>query len=263
MRPGGKDGFLYRIIYGLMLVGAGVYAGASAGGSDPDDDGQGLDDDNALEAGPSGEVSGGETLAEGFYKIVNRAKTGSGFPKPNAKMIEQGYRELGPGNVFYAEGGVTLAEGDSALPMELRKISFVTDVQDSGQKQSHDVTTQADVDSGSRSYAPGAFQERTGTISGVVDVDSAEQRELFNEYREIVYQEKNSVGVAPAKTVEHEYMMSRRETSEKGETEMWEYMPLISESVQAPKPMDGVQSFSFNYKIDGKRKPCMIIREVA
>ncbi|MCL1812224.1 MAG: hypothetical protein FWG29_01740 [Treponema sp.] len=227
MRPGGKDGFLYRIVSGKLVSGS------------------------------------GDPLTAGFYKIVSRAETGSGLPEPSAEMIELGYKTLGPGNIFYATEGLTLTSGDAVLPMELRRISFVTDVQDSGQKQSHDVTTQADVDSGSRSYIPGAFQERTGTINGVVDVDSEEQRELFNEYREIVYQEGDHVGVAPATSLEHEYMMSRRETRESGETEMWEYMPLISESIQAPKPMDGVQSFSFNYRIDGKRKPCMIIREIA
>jgi len=228
MRPGGKDGFLYRIVFGAEINTEGT----------------------ALEAG--------------FYKIGSRAETDSGLPSPSQEMLDLGYKELGPGNIFFAEdGAVELAEGDAVLPMNLRRISFVTDVQDSGQKQSHDVTTQADVESGSRSFIPGAFQERTGTINGVVDVDSEEQRELFNEYREIVYQQGDNVGVAPAKSVEHEYMMSRRETPQAGETEMWEYMPLISESIQAPKPMDGVQSFSFNYKIDGKRKPCMIIREVA
>jgi len=228
MRPGGKDGFLYRIAFGTVKSVVGTI------------------------------------LAAGFYKIVSVAETDSGFPAPSQEMLDLGYKKLGPGNVFFAEdAGVELAEGDAVLPMGLRRISFVTDVQDSGQKQSHDVTTQADVDSGSRSFIPGAFQERTGTINGVVDVDSEEQRELFNEYREIVYQQGENVGVAPARSVEHEYMMSRRETLQTGETEMWEYMPLISESIQAPKPMDGVQSFSFNYKIDGKRKPCMIIREVA
>jgi hypothetical protein len=136
-------------------------------------------------------------------------------------------------------------------------------VQDSSQRQSHDVTTQEDVDSGSRAYIPGAFQERTGTISGVVDVDSEEQFELWNEYREIVRGDGTNAARFPARSVEHEYMMSRRETDEPGETALWEYMPLISESIQAPKPLDGVQSFSFNYRIDGKRKPQMIQYEVA
>jgi hypothetical protein len=118
------------------------------------------------------------------------------------------------------------------------------------------------VPSGSRAYTPGAFQERTGTISGVVDVDSEEQYELWGEYREIIYDDGVNVGRFPARPVEHEYMMGRRENGDVGETELWEYMPLLSESLQAPKPMDGVQSFSFNYRIDGQRKPCMIRREV-
>ncbi|MDR2663075.1 MAG: hypothetical protein LBC31_08775 [Treponema sp.] len=230
MRPGGKDGFLYRIAFGAILTG-----------------GTGVEIEDA-----------------GFYKIVSAAAAGSGFPAPSADMVARGYKRLEPGNVYYAEAGQELAAGDKVQPLTLKRISFVTDVSDQGQKQSHDVTTQADVESGSRAYIPGAFQERTGTISGVVDVDSEEQRELFNEYRQIIYQNGGgNVGVAPAKSLEHDYMMSRRETTETGETEMWEYMPLISESIQAPKPMDGVQSFSFNYRIDGKRKPCMIIREVA
>jgi hypothetical protein len=228
MRPGGKDGFLYRIVFGTVIVG-----------------------------------NGSITLDAGFYKIVSRAASGSGIPAPSSDMLSRGYKTLGPGNIYYAEQDQDMETGDAVIPLQLKRISFVTDVQDSGQKQSHDVTTQADVDSGSRSYIPGAFQERTGTISGVVDVDSEEQRELFNEYRQIIYQDSINVGVAPAKSLEHEYMMSRRETTESGETEMWEYMPLISESIQAPKPMDGVQSFSFNYRIDGKRGPCMIVREVA
>ncbi|MDR2160511.1 MAG: hypothetical protein LBP23_10640, partial [Treponema sp.] len=107
-------------------------------------------------------------------------------------------------------------------------------------------------------YVPGAFKERTGTISGVVDVDSEEQYELWGEFREIVFTDGTNAGRYPSRSAEHEYMMSRRETSDPGETALWEYMPLISESIQAPKPMDGVQSFSFNYRIDGKRKPQMI-----
>jgi hypothetical protein len=229
MRPGGKDGKLYRIVYGDVITGD----------------------------------TGVEIEEAGFYKVVSRAATGSGIPEPAAAMITKGAKPLGPGNVYWAEEGQTLADGDAVLPMSLKLISFVNDVQDSSQGQSHDVTTQADIDSGNRAYIPGAFKERTGSISGVVDVDSEEQYELWREYREIVHGDGTNVGVFPSASVEHEYMMSRRETAEEGETELWEYMPLISESIQAPKPMDGVQSFSFNYRIDGKRRPCLIRREVA
>jgi hypothetical protein len=177
-------------------------------------------------------------------------------------MTNKGALPLSVGNVYWAKAGQSLAAGDAVLPMDLKLISFATDVQDSSQGQSHDVTTQADVDSGVKAYIPGAFKERTGTINGVVDVDSEEQYELWGEYREIIYTDGTNAARFPSRSVEHEYMMSRRETNEPGETELWEYMPLISESIQAPKPMDGVQSFSFNYRIDGKRKPCLIRREV-
>jgi hypothetical protein len=220
MRPGGKDGKLYRILYGEAQ-------------------------------------NGGAVEKTTFAKIVARADP-SGLPEPSAGQAARGAQPLGSGNVFRAKAGLALEAGDKILPMALKLISFVTDVQDSGQKQSHDVTTQADVDSGNRSYLPGAFQERTGTISGVVDVDSEEQTELWNEYRQIIEEDGDDVGVFPARAVEHEYMMSRRETAEEGEIEVWEYMPLISESLQAGKPMDGVQPFSFNYRVDGKRKPAML-----
>jgi hypothetical protein len=160
-------------------------------------------------------------------------------------MITKGALPLGPGNVYWAKSGQDLSAGDVVIPMTLKLISFVSDVQDSSQRQSHEVTTQADVESGARAYIPGAFQERTGTINGVVDVDSEEQTELWNEYREIVYDvydvydDGANVGRYPARSVEHEYMMSRREGGDIGEVEVWEYMPLISESLQAPKPMDG------------------------
>jgi hypothetical protein len=229
MRPGGKDGKLYRIIEGAAI----------AGGTDI------------------------TITTAGFYKITSKAATGSGIPQPSGAMTAKGALPLSVGNIYWATAGQTLASGDTVVPLTLRLISFVNDVQDSGQRQSHDVTTQADVDSGSRAYIPGAFQERTGTISGVVDVDSEEQIELWNEYREIVYGDDTNAGRYPARSVEHEYMMSRREEAGSGETEVWEYMPLISESLQASKPMDGVQSFSFNYRIDGKRRPQMIRREVA
>jgi hypothetical protein len=229
MRPGGKDGKLYRIVYG-----------------DP--------------------VNGGSSATittEGFYKIASKAESGSGIPQPSTAMTAKGALPLAAGNIYWARSGQTLAAGDTVVPLTLKLISFVTDVQDSSQRQSHDVTTQADIESGNRSYLPGAFQERTGTINGVVDVDSEEQTELWNEYREIVADDGTNIGRYPARSVEHEYMMGRQESSGAGETAVWEYMPLISESIQAPKPMDGVQSFSFNYRVDGKRKPQMIRKEGA
>lgn len=226
MRPGGKDGFLYRIKFGAAIVGGAAVT----------------------------------IPTDGFVKIKSKAAAGSGFPAVDAGV--EG-RALGVGDVYFAKAGQTLVEGDSVLPMTLVRISFVTDVSDQAQGQSHDVTTQADIDTGTRAYIPGAFKERSGSINGFVDVDSEEQRELFGEYRKIVIDDGTKVTVQEAKSVEHEYMLSRRETSTVGEVALWEYLPLISESLNAGKPMDGAQSFSFNYKVDGQRKPCAIYLTIA
>lgn len=226
MRPGGKDGFLYRVKFGTLLVGG---AAVTIG-------------------------------ADGFVKIVSKASAGSGFP---AKDPDNPGRALGVGDVYFAKAAQTLVEGDSVLPMPLKRISFVTDVSDQAQGQTHDVTTQDDIESGARSYIPGAFKERSGSINGVVDTDSEEQLELLNEYRKIVTVDGEFVTVQDAATMEHEYMLSRRETDDVGEVEIWEYLPIVSESINMSKPMDGAQSFSFNYKVDGKRKPALIRRIVA
>jgi len=224
MRPGGKDGFLYRITKGAVLPGG------------------------AAVTIPS----------EMFVKIKSKAAAGSGFP---VKTGTEG-RDLGVDDVYLARAGQTLVEGDSVIPFALSKISFVTDVSDQAQGQSHDVTTQADIDSGTKAFIPGAFKERSGTINGFVDVDSEEQRELINEYRKVIIDDGANVTVKPAASVEHEYMLSRRETDTVGEVELWEYLPIISESLNTSKPLDGVQPFSFNYKVDGQRKPCTIYRTV-
>jgi hypothetical protein len=226
MRPGGKDGFLYRIDFGAVLVGGAAVTVATAG----------------------------------WCKIKSKASAGSGIPK---KSVGSDGRDLAVGDFYFAKAGQTLAEGDSLIPMTLKKISFVTDISDQAQGQTFDVTTQADIEAGCKSYIAGAFKERSGTINGFVDVDSDEQRTLLNEYRKIIVDDGTNIAVNDAKSVNHEYMLSKRETTTLGEVELWEYLPVVTESINTSKPLDGAQPFSFNYKVDGQRKPGAYYRTVS
>lgn len=222
MRATGKDGFLYSVEFGEPLTG-----GASV------------------------------TLEKsGFYKIKSRASSGSGIPvkAPDAKNAV----DLGADMVYFGRAGQSLAEGDVLIPLELKKISFVTDVSDSSQSTSHDVTTQADVETGIRAYVPGAFKERTGSINGYVDTGSEEQKELLKEYRMVQEDDGQNVSVYRSETKVHHYMLSRAETVAEGDKELWEYFPVITESLQMDKPMDGTQPFNFNYRVDGSNKPMTI-----
>jgi len=226
MRPTGKEGFLYGVIFGIPLVG-----GANA-----------------------------EVAASGFYKIKSRAASGSGIPGKNP-AIERG-EELKAGNFYFAREGQPLAQGDILIPMTLKKLSFTTDVSAGAQGQAIDVSTQIDVETGSRAYEPSAFKERSGSINGQVDTDSEEQRKLVNEFNAVMIDDGTFVTRLPSRTSVHHFMLSRRETRAVGEVEVWEYFPIIVESFQMDKPIDGVCPFNFNYKVDGKSGPGMYYRMV-
>lgn len=219
MRATGKDGFLYSVRFGEPIVG------------------------------------GADVTVEtsGFFKIKSKAAVGSGIPSKNPTDIDA--VDLSADMIYFARAGQTLAEGDVIIPMELRKISFVTDVSDSSQSTSHDVTTQADVDTGLRAYVPGAFKERTGSINGYVDTGSDEQRELLKEYRMVSFDDGTNVSVWQSKTAVHHFMLSRAELVPEGDLELWEYFPVITEQLQMDKPLDGTQPFNFNYRVDGSSKP--------
>jgi len=222
MRPTGKEGFLYGVKFGALLTG-----GANA-----------------------------KVPADGWYKIKSRATSGSGIPVKNPEAAND--RSLEAGDVYFAKKNQTLAAGDSLIPMTLNKLSFTTDVSAAAQGQAIDVTTQIDVETGARAYEPSAFKEQTGSISGYVDVDSVEQRELINEFNPVITEDGNEhITKQSARANVHHFMISYRESKTEGETEMWRYFPIIVESFQMDKPVDGTIPFNFNYRVDGKNRPCV------
>ena len=219
MRPTGKDGYLYGIRFGTTLVGG----------------------------------AGVTVPQNGWYKIQSRATEDSGIP--GADPDKPRGRALRAGEFYFAKKDQPLASGDSLIPMEIKKLSFTTDVSASAQGQSFDVTTQADVESGVRAFVPSVFKDRSGSINGQVDVDSPEQRELINEFNAVITDDGTYITYEPAKTGTHHFMLSRRETLAIGEVEVWEYFPIIVESFQTDKPIEGVCPFNFNYKVFGSCKP--------
>jgi len=226
MKTTGKDGFLYDIKVGAAII-------------------------------------GGVDIAvpkDGWYKIQSRATENSGLPErdPNKKRG----RALKAGDFYYAKKDQPLAAGDSLILWTLTKVSFTTDVSASAQGQVFDVTTQDDVESGVRAFVASVFKDRSGTINGQVDVDSIEQRYLINEFNAVITDDGTYVTYEPAKTGTHHFMLSRRETLEVGEVEAWEYFPVVIESFQTDKPIEGVCPFNFNYRIDGTHNPGIYYRTV-
>jgi hypothetical protein len=226
MRPTGKEGFLYGVKFGAAIVGS----------------------------------PGVKVPVSGWYKIKSRAAQDSGIPGKDP-VAERG-EELKAGDFYFARKNQPLAAGDALVPMTLHKLSFTTDVSAAAQGQAIDVSTQIDVETGARAYVPSAFKERSGSINGMVDTDSEEQRELVNEFNAVVVDDGLYLTRLPSQTGVHHFMLSRRETIAAGEVEVWEYFPIIVESFQMDKPIDGVCPFNFNYKVDGSSRPGMYYRTV-
>ena len=224
MKPGGKDGKLYKIAEG-----------------------------NAVTGGTSVTLS-----ASGFYRIKSVASSSSSLPQPSAADIAKGARALKPGDVAHLWAGQALASGDAVIPLTLTLIGFVKDVQNSRQGQSYDVSTQENLDSGVREYIMGAFTDGSGTINGTFETDSDAQRELMNQFSQVSVDDGTNYAVFPAKQTKQDYMMSRRETETPGETAVWEHFPVTVESISCDKPLDGEQNFNFNYKLDGGNHPGVI-----
>lgn len=227
MKPGGKDGKLYKIVNETVVEG-------------------GLD--ASLEK-------------SGFYRIL-AAGSASSLPQPSSEAIAKGARALGAGDVTHLWKGQRLASGDKVALLELVLIGFVKDVSNSKQGTSYDVSTQENLDSGNRAWITGAFTDSNGTINGTFETDSDAQRELLNQFSNVMEDDGVNTNVYPAKQTKQDYMMSRRETNIVGETAVWEHFPVIVESLQTDKPLDGEQNFNFNYKVDGGNHPGMIYYKV-
>ncbi|MBP5283652.1 MAG: hypothetical protein J6Y93_03190 [Treponema sp.] len=228
MKPGGKDGKLYKIAEGNPVTGG-----------------------------------AGVTLeSSGFYRIKSAASSDSSLPQPSSADIAKGARALRPGDVAHLWAGQALASGDAVIPLNLTLIGFVKDVQNSRQGQSYDVSTQENLDSGVREFITGAFTEGSGTINGSFETDSEAQRELMNQFAQISVSDETNYAVFPAKQTKQDYMMSRRETEVPGETAVWEHFPVTVESISCDKPLDGEQNFNFNYKLDGGNHPGVIYYKV-
>lgn len=228
MKPGGKDGKLYAITEGT-------------------------------------EIKGGSTVkisASGFYRVTGVASSSSSLPAPTAAQIAKGARKISVGDVVHLWKNQALASGDNVKPLALTLIGFVKDVSNSKQRTSYDVSSQENLDSGVREWITSAFTDSNGTINGTVETDSEQQRALLNQFVLVAVDDGENYAIYPAKESNQDYMLSRRETNIVGETAVWEHFPVVVESIQMDKPLDGEQNFNFNYKVDGGNNPGVIYYKV-
>lgn len=201
----------------------------------------------ALGALESGAAS---TAVVGWYKIASVASSSSGFGE-TAEV----------GDVIYASPAISMVSGDSAYPITLTKLAFVTNVPKSASKEKFENTVQTDD---VKAYVESSKSEMSGTVEGYFIESDTTVDAILNRFFRVVTDNGSgtrtysgtSVGVL-------HFFMTRFETSTAGEVHKTEYMPSIVDSLTADKPMDGPQTFSFGYTVDGAEKPCIYNRTIA
>jgi hypothetical protein len=189
---------------------------------------------------------GGSMVAKTWYKIKGKAAT-SGLPA-----------NLAVGDVFYQmETAVpvtaaSLSSADLVAPFSLTRAAFVTDVPVSGSREKFDETVQIDE---VRSYQVSTKPEITGTINGYWLANDAGQLGFVNQFNTVMEATttggitKNTPSAEPIHT-----FLSRYEGTEEAK-QIWEYMPMVIDSYQSDKPMEGPQPFSVNYTLSGAERP--------
>lgn len=195
----------------------------------------------------SGETTAPALTSGSWYKITGKAATGSALPA-----------NLSSGDVFRQ---ITLnipvttgafSSNDAVRKLTLTKAAFVTDVPLSASREKFDDTVQTDE---VKSYQVSSKPEVTGTINGFWLLEDADQLSFVNQFATVM--EATTTGgitkTTPQTATVHTFL-SRMESTAAAK-QIWEYMPLITDSYNADKPMEGPQTFSVNYTLDGKERP--------
>lgn len=189
-----------------------------------------------------------------WYKVMGKAATGSALPA-----------NLSTGDVFrQITSGIPVSSGDAfssndaVQELVLAKAAFATDVPLSASRDKFDDTVQVDE---VRSYQVSSKPEVTGTINGFWLIDDADQRSFVNQFATVM--EATTTGgitkTTPRTATIHTFLSRTESTA--ASKQVWEYMPLIVDSYNADKPMEGPQTFSVNYTLDGKERPNTYILE--
>lgn len=198
----------------------------------------------------SGDATGVELTEERFYKIVSKGAV-SGLPTAMAVK-----------DVIYNKPHYTLKEGDVVKPITISKVAFVTNIPASGSKSKNENTTQIDP---AKNFAEGRRAELSGSIEGYfLDYDeSGLQEELLSRFKQVTKDDgAGTITVKRSDLSPLHFFMSRYETTEVGKQEVFDYMPLITDSITMDKPLEGNQPFNFNYTIAGSERPTTYFRTV-
>ena len=182
-----------------------------------------------------------------WYKVMGVSSTGGALPT-----------NLTSGDVFKQMSGLPVStdavftSNDAVKAFSLSTAAFVTDVPSNASKEKFEDTVQTDD---VRSYQVSSKTENTGTINGYWINNDSDQRTFMKKFRTVM--EHTTTGgitkTSPQTSVIHTFLS--RDESTASDKQIWEYKPMILDSYNSDKPMEGPQTFTVNYTEDGKEHP--------
>jgi hypothetical protein len=186
-----------------------------------------------------------------FIRIVGKSSTG---PLP---------ANLSSGDIFYQRTSASpvttaaLTSNDSIQVLTLTTAGFVTDIDESASKEKFDETVQTDD---VKSYQVSSKPEWTMTINGYYFPNDATQQLLLKSM-DTVQEHTTSGGITKTspQTTAALFMLDRNSGDTSATAHIYEWRPMIIESLDAGKPMEGVQPFSISGTVQGSLDPQTII----
>ena len=148
------------------------------------------------------------------------------------------------------------SSSDATEAITMTKLAFVQDVSMSASKEKFDQTVQTDD---VNSWMVSSKAEKSGSINGVWVDDDTQQQELLKKV-DTVLEATTTGGItrtSPETSVA--YLFLSRTESTSNDSQVWEYLPVIIDSLNSDKPMDGVQTFTLAYTVNGADKPSTTI----
>ena len=196
-------------------------------------------------------TSAGAISSGNWYRISGKSSTG-----PLPANLTTGYLFYQKTATIPTVVATAMTSNDAVQPVTMTTAAFITDVSMSLSKEKFDETVQTDA---VKSYQVSGKPEKSGTIGGYwIDNDSKQQEVLKK--MDAVVEQTTTGGItksAPGTSVVY-LMLSRDESTGNGSV-YWEWIPSIVDGLQSDKPMEGPESFSFNYTARGSEQPATYI----
>jgi hypothetical protein len=199
-------------------------------------------------------IAAGVTIVGNFYQVV--AKGGS-------TALPAG---LDVGDWFVAESIITLATGDIVDEAAPTNFIDVTGYSVEMSKAEIDVTTLSDV---IKSYRAGKT-DMTGSFDGISTInalaatDQVARNAVYARFINTITQDGTTIVSSGGGVDTLAYFFGYlNKTAVTGEVEEVLVLPVrLTSMTLASVSVDGAQTFSGNFRIDGSKKPCLLQREV-